>query len=100
VRFDDTPRGRSWLGRDCHILLAAPPQPIPGCSAVRIWVDVKLCCVMQVEQLDPQGNPVRRMWVQRVKKMLDDRWMIREMEIETLNSGHRTSLMVESAEKP
>jgi hypothetical protein len=100
VRFDDEPRGKSWLGRDCHILLASPPEPIPGCSAVRIWVDVKLACVMQAEQLDPQGNPVRKMWVQRVKKMLDDRWMIREMEIETLNSGHRTSLFVDSAEKP
>jgi Outer membrane lipoprotein-sorting protein len=100
VRFDDVPRGKSWLGRDCHILLVSPPDPIPGCSAVRVWVDVKLCCVMQSEQLDPQGNPVRKMWVQRVKKMLDDRWMIREMEIETLNSGHRTSLFVDSAEKP
>ena len=100
VRFDDVPRGKSWLGRDCHILLVSPPQPIPGCSAVRIWVDAKLCCVMQAEQLDPQGKPVRKMWVQRVKKMLDDRWMIREMEIETLNSGHRTSLFIETAEKP
>lgn len=100
VRFDDVPRGKSWLGRDCHILVVSPPQPIPGCSAVRIWVDVKIGCVMQAEQLGPQGEPVRKMWVQRVKKMMDDRWMIREMEIETLNSGHRTSLFVDSAEKP
>jgi hypothetical protein len=39
------------------------------------------------------------MWVQRVKKM-DDRWMIRDMEIETLNSGHRTKLFVDDVSKP
>lgn len=99
VRFDDTPRGDSHNGRDCDILVTVPPAPIPGCSAVRVWVDRQLRCVMQAEQLDPQGNPVRKMWVQRVKKM-DDRWMIRDMEIETLNSGHRTQLYVEDIAAP
>jgi len=99
VRFDDTPRGESHNGRDCDILVTVPPAPIPGCSAVRVWVDRQLRCVMQAQQLDPQGNPVRKMWVQRVKKM-DDRWMIRDMEIETLNSGHRTKLFVDDVSKP
>jgi len=99
VRFDDTPRGESHNGRDCDILVAVPPGPIPGCSAVRIWVDRQLRCVMQAEQLDPQGNAVRKMWVQRVKK-IDERWMIRDMEIETLNSGHRTRLFVDDATSP
>jgi len=39
------------------------------------------------------------MWVQRVKKT-DDRWMIRDMEIETLNSGHRTRLSVADVSSP
>ena len=99
VRFDDKPRGDSRNGRDCDILVAVPPAPIPGCSAVRIWVDRQMRCLMQMEQLDPQGKAVRKMWVQRVKKM-DDRWMIRTMEIETLKSGHRTQLLVEDVSKP
>lgn len=99
VRFADTPRGESFNGRDCDILVTVPPAPIPGCSAVRVWVDRQLRCVMQAEQLDPQGNPVRKMWVQRVKK-IDDRWMIRDMEIETLNSGHRTRLFVDDVSEP
>ena len=99
VRFDDVPRGKCRTGRTCHILLASPPEEIPGCSAMRIWVDVALSCIMQAEQLDPQGNAVRKMWVQNVKKM-DDRWMIRDMEIETLNSGHRTRLFIDDAVKP
>ena len=99
VRFDDVKSGKCRTGRTCHILLAAPPEPIPGCSAVRVWVDKALCCIMQAEQLDPQGKPVRKMWVQGVKKW-DDRWMIRDMEIETLGSGHRTRLSVEDTVKP
>lgn len=99
VRFDDTPRGVSHNGRDCDILVTVPPGPIPGCSAVRVWVDRQLRCVMQAEQLDPQGSAVRKMWVQRVKK-IDERWMIRDMEIETLNSGHRTRLFVDEATSP
>ncbi len=99
VRFDDTPRGESQNGRDCDILVASPPGPIPGCAAVRVWVDRQLKCVMQAEQVGPQGDTVRKMWVQRVKKM-DNRWMIREMEIETLNSGHRTRLFVDEATAP
>jgi len=99
VRFYDTPGGESRNGRDCDILVTVPPAPIPGCSAVRVWVDRQLRCVMQAEQLDPQGNTVRRMWVQRVKKT-DDRWMIRDMEIESLGSGHRTRLTVDDVSEP
>jgi hypothetical protein len=99
VRFDDTPRGECRLGRDCDILVVVPPGPLPGCSAVRLWIDRQWHCLMQVEQLDPQGEPVRRMWVQRVKKV-EDRWMIPEMEIETLNSGHRTRLFVDEVASP
>ncbi len=81
-------------GRACDVLVATPPSPIAGCSAVRMWIDRKLGFLMQVEQLDPQGEPVRKMWVQSVKKM-NARWMIRDMEVEMMGSGHRTRLYVD-----
>ncbi len=99
VRFADTPRGESHNRCDCDILVATPPAPIPGCSAVRIWIDRKSRCVVQAEQLGPQGNTVRKMWVQRVKE-INGRWMISYMEIETLNSGHRTRLLVDDVTTP
>jgi len=99
VRFDNEPEGDCRIGRACHILLAAPPRSIPGCSALRIWVDKQLKCIMQTEQLNHQGESVRRMWVQRVKKM-DDRWMIRHMEIESVGSGHRTKLLIDDVVRP
>ena len=81
-------------GRACDIIVATPPTPIPGCAAVRMWIDRKLGHLMQVEQLDPQGAPVRKMWVQGVKKT-NERWMISEMEVEMMGSGHRTRLRVD-----
>jgi len=42
---------------------------------------------------------VRKMWVQRVKE-INGRWMISYMEIETLNSGHRTRLLVDDVTTP
>lgn len=97
ARFDDPAEGESRNGRDCHILLTTPPAPIPGCAAMRVWIDKKLRCIMQAEQLGPQGNATRRLWVQRVKKW-EDRWMIRDMEIESIGSGHRTQLLVEEVQ--
>jgi hypothetical protein len=99
VRFDNKPQGECRLGRKCYILVVVPPYPVAGCSGMRIWVDKQMKCIMQAEQLNPQGDTVRRMWVQRVKKM-DDRWMIRHMEIETLGSGHRTKLLVDDVATP
>ncbi|MBP5320558.1 MAG: outer membrane lipoprotein-sorting protein [Kiritimatiellae bacterium] len=99
VHFDSPREGKSRNGRECDILITAPPTPIPGCLALRVWIDRQLKCLMQVEQIGIQGEPVRRMWVQRVKK-LNDRWMIRDMEIETFGSGHRTQLLVEELAEP
>jgi hypothetical protein len=100
VRFDDVPSGKCRTGRSCFILVAVPPESVPGCSAMRIWVDKKLKCVLQSEQLNPQGDPVRKMWVQKIKEYDDKRWMISHMEIETLDSGHRTKLLVDDVAKP
>ena len=100
VRFDEKqPRGKCRTGRSCHILRVRPPEKIPGCAEMRIWVDRALHCVMEAEQLDEQGKIVRRMWVQNVKKW-EDRWMIRTMEIEMPSTKHRTQLLVEDVSRP
>ena len=91
VRMDGEGRTK---GRMCDIIIATPPSPIPGCSGMRLWIDRNLGFLMQAEQLDHQGEPVRRMWVQSVKKM-NERWMIRDMEVEMMGSGHRTRLYVD-----
>lgn len=89
----------SVKGRDCYVVVASPPEPIPGCIAVRLWLDKEVGFVMRAEQLDPQGEPSRRMWVQSVRQV-KGRWIIGTMEIESLNGDHRTRLRMEDLLDP
>ncbi len=84
----------SFRGTLCDLVEVTPPQPLPGCSAVRLWIDRRLRVLRQAEQLDAAGVSVRRMWVSSVGK-IDKRWMIRNMEIERPHTGVRTKLQVE-----
>ncbi|MGI6496180.1 MAG: outer membrane lipoprotein-sorting protein [Kiritimatiellia bacterium] len=89
----------SVKGRDCYVVVAAPPEPIPGCTAVRLWLDKEVGFLLRAEQLDPQGEPSRRMWVRSVKQVRE-RWIIGTMEIDTVKSNHRTRLRVEDWNTP
>ena len=48
VRFADKAEGDCRLGRSCYILVAVPPRPVVGCSAMRVWVDKQMKCIMPV----------------------------------------------------
>ena len=61
---------------------------------VKIWVDKKTGALMQAEELK-NGEPVRRLWGTRLKKF-GERWMANVIEVETLGSGHRTKITVET----
>ena len=49
---------------------------------------------MQAEELKG-GQPVSRLWGTRLKKF-GERWMANVLEVETLGSGHRTKITVDS----
>jgi len=88
-----------FRGSTCDLVRVTPPEPVPGCAAVRLWVDRRMRFLRQVEQLDAAGRRVRRMWVSSVGK-IGDRWMIRDMEIERPGRGQRTKLHVEQLVTP
>lgn len=90
---------KEFLGRECFVVLVKPAKPIRGLSGVRLWIDTKMHFLMKAEHLDAKGVPARRMWVQKVKKM-DDRWMIRDMEVETIDTNHRTRLLIDDLAAP
>ena len=81
------------LNRTCDILLAKPPTPIPGCSGVRIWLLRENGFLMRAEQLDLQGQPLRRMSVRDVKQF-KERWFISELDVVAEKSAFRTRLFV------
>ena len=65
-----------------------------GERRVKIWVDKKTGALMQAEE-QREGKPYRRLWGTRLKKF-GERWMANVLEVETLGSGHRTKITVET----
>jgi len=95
AEFEAEREGESVHGQKCSVILVRPESPEGGVSAVRLWVDRKTGCLMQAEQLNEGMKPVRRLWGTRVKKF-GERWMANVIEVETIGSGHRTKITVES----
>ena len=96
-RFEEERTGESVHGQKCNVILVSPPDSIPGVGGARLWADRKTGCLMQAEELDGNMRPKRRIWGTRIKKF-DGRWMANVLEVETLGSGHRTKITVESVE--
>ena len=82
--------------RDCVIIKVFPREPLPGCAAVRLWIDEEQRVAVQAVQLDENGKDARRMWIRSVQK-IDERWLVKDIEVETPASKRRTKIHVESA---
>ncbi len=80
-------------GRKCLILEVRPPQPMPGCHAVRLWVDEGTGFMLQADQLSSEQSVLRKMWIQRVGRE-EGRWIPREFRIKTTGFRRVTSLYV------
>ena len=82
-------------GRSCHIVdLPAPAEyKAKGCSRVRLWIDEERRMLMQAESYGLNDELKRRLWIKSFKK-IDERWMIKDMEIQSYPDHHRTRLRV------
>jgi hypothetical protein len=89
-------------GRRCYVVeVPAPPSAaretapgeIPPYASVRLWIDAEIRMLLQAEGLNASGRTVRRLWVKSFKKV-NDTWMIKDLEIQEVNSGRRTRLTV------
>lgn len=90
-------------GRPCHIVEVGNPHAGAGtgdqasyCAAARLWIDERLLMLLQAELLDANRRPIRRLWVDSFKK-IDNRWMIKDMEVEAEPATHRTKLTIREA---
>ncbi len=92
--YETAREGESVHGQKCLVILVKPDVKIEGLSAVRLWVDKRTGCLMQSEQIDEKGVPMRRLWGTRVKKM-DGKWMVSVLEVETPGARHRTKITVD-----
>jgi hypothetical protein len=65
-------------------------------ARVRLWIEENLRVLLQAEGYDARGEAIRRLWVQSCKK-INDRWMIKEMEVQGYPEIHRTKLSIRDA---
>lgn len=87
--FDESADGETVHGQVCSVVLMKRGERV-----VRVWVDHKTGALMQAEELD-NGRPRRRLWGTRIKRF-GERWVPNVLEVETLGSGHRTKITVET----
>lgn len=87
----------TFRGTLCDIVVVRPPVKIPGCSYMRLWVDRKRGFLRQAEQFDEGGKRTRWMWIGSVGK-INDRWMIRTMEMKRASTGVQTKMQIDDLE--
>ena len=87
--FDDEREGETVHGQVCAVVVLRK-----GERTVRVWIDRKTGCLMQAEEFAGDRR-IRRLWGARLKKF-GERWMANVMEVETVGSGHRTKIVVET----
>ena len=97
-------RGGETVGRDTFkgqpCLLVDLPAPADAgtdssgrYARVRIWVHESLRLIVQAEAYDEEGGLVRRLEIKGLRKV-DDRWMIKDMEVESFPPAHKTRFRV------
>ena len=87
--FDAAREGETVHGQVCAVVVLKK-----GERTVRVWVDRKTGALMQAEEF-AGDKTVRRLWGTRLKKF-GERWMANVLEVETVGSGHRTKITVET----
>jgi hypothetical protein len=56
--------------------------PVPESSgSVRLWVDTRALFVVEAETLDAEGNVLRRLEVDKLKKIREDLWMVQDLVV-------------------
>ena len=86
-------------GRTCDLLEVTPPEPTPTCAKARLWIDRDQKVVMQAVQLDAWGRERRKLWIRATQKV-EGRWVFKDLEVETVGTGHRTRLHFDDVSFP
>ncbi|MBN1558471.1 MAG: outer membrane lipoprotein-sorting protein [Lentisphaerae bacterium] len=85
--------GDTFRGRDCYVVEARDGAG-GGYRRVRLWIDKALRVLLRAEGYGTDGGIRRRLWIRSVKQV-DARWMIKDLDVESVPAAHRTRLRVE-----
>lgn len=81
-------------GRMCYVIdLPAPTDAFAGCSGVRVWIDPRINILLRAEAYGMDDQRQRRLEVKSFRK-INDRWFIKDIEIQSYPTRHKTILRV------
>lgn len=87
-------------GFACYVLhLDAPPDHKGPYDSVRLWVDKTHGMMLRAEGYDHHGNLKRELWVRSAKRIDDETWMIKDLEVQTPPGTQRTRLHIAKVEQ-
>ena len=92
---DGVTRGTEEVkGRECYVLdIPAPDGDFAGCSGVRVWIDPRISILLRAEAYGMEDQKLRRLEVKSFRK-INDRWFIKDIEVQSYPSRHKTILRV------
>jgi len=86
-------------GRECYIVDIPSPTPDTNTYAgVRIWIDPQVSMLLQAVAYNLQNQELKKLEVKSFKK-INKVWMIRDVEVQNLLTGHKTMLRVRQVEE-
>lgn len=88
-------------GRRCFVVEVPAPAAAKAAGdgtatpyhSVRLWIDAEIRMLLQAEGLDANDHAIRRLWVKSFKKV-NGAWMIKDLEVQQVDTGHRTKLLI------
>jgi hypothetical protein len=87
-------------GQPCYVVeIPAPPGADLAAAGrsyakVKLWIHESMRLVLRAEGYDRGGQLVRRLEIRGVRKVEPNQWMVKEMEVESFPSAHRTRFCV------
>ena len=88
-------------GRPAHIFVATPPQGFPGFGrtfkSVRYALDDSYNALLRVEVLGPLDKPLRTFKILSFKKLEDDQWIIKTIDLVNETSRDKARFQVTAA---
>jgi hypothetical protein len=87
-------------GRPAHTFLLYPPAGVaaarPELGAVRVSIDGQFLALVQAEQLDADGKPLKTITVLEVKK-LGEQWIVKSVDVRNARTRDKTRFRVGAA---
>jgi len=92
-----TLRMENLRGRDCYVI-EFPGQAGASIENKKIiWIDAQIAVLLQMDDLDRNGELLRRMTVKNIKK-ISDQWMVKNTEIRAYPSLHHTQIRIDEVD--